>query len=227
MNPVMSWAEAEKRGLEKSVKTTKIVAVLLVGFVCAEVLFIRHTFRKNLAPDNVATMVADGICGQIPEINRQLVLNANQNAPMLASQFVEYTINTIQNLEPMTYDSVMVLTDQLMLEIKEKGVPEFQKVVLETYAHTADHEEKLTNQQFAEQAVKNLLDEWQMGFQKHLDEGFNLAVDHLGNEMAILLTTPDMQLTKKQAAEKQLLACAHILVERLSGDIQPDTFEWK
>jgi hypothetical protein len=227
MNPAMRLIENEKKSVEKSVKTAKIISLLLILLVFAEVVFIRQTIHKKLAPKNVATMVVDGVYGQIPEINRQLLLSAEQNAPILASQFVEYTIDTIRNLEPMTYNSVMVLTDQLMSEIKTKGVPEFQKLLLDIYSDVALNREKLSNQQFAEEAIKNLLDAWQLEFQKQLDSGLNLAVDHFGNEMSILLTTPDQQMTKKQAAEKQLLACAHILIDRLAADHESGLTELK
>ena len=221
MSDLLVLIETEKKNLEKALKISTAVSVLLVILVSAEVLFIRHVFHQKLTPKNVAMMAMDAVYGNLPEINNQLLLGAEQNAPILADQFVAYSIDTIRNLQPLVYDNLIVLTDQLMAEVKAQGVPAFQKMLLELYANIAENKEKLSDQQFAEQAVRNLLDEWQLEFQKQLDAGFNIAVDYLGNETSILLAVPENELTKKQAAEKQLLACSQILIDRLAADQEP------
>lgn len=218
MTKLLSRVESEKKCVEKNLKVSVVVSILLVCLVLAEVIFIRHTFHTKLTPESVAMMVMDGVSGQIPALNEQLLAGAQQNAPVLADQFVAYAVEMIRGLQPMMYDNIYVLTDQLMLDIKAQCVPGFQKTMLDLYADIEKHREKLTDEQFVEEVIGNLLDLWQAEFQKQLDEGFNLAVDYLDDEMSILLAVPDQELTKKNVAERQLLACSHILIDRLAAE---------
>ncbi|MCU0857052.1 MAG: hypothetical protein MUC65_01435 [Pontiellaceae bacterium] len=220
MSALLNMVESEKKSIEKNLRISMIISAALVILVVAETAFISYTFHTKLTPENVAVMALDAVSGQIPALNSQLLLGAEQNAPILADQFVAYAIDTIRSLQPMMYDNLNVLTDQLMSEVKLRCAPVFQKTLLDLYADIEKNREKLTDRQFVKEAIGNLLDLWQEEFQKQLDEGFNPAVNYMNDEMSILLAIPDQELTKKNAAERQLLACSHILIQRLAPEYE-------
>ncbi|NQY66596.1 MAG: hypothetical protein HRT72_02580 [Flavobacteriales bacterium] len=216
MTDLITIVEKEKIVAKKAVRTTSIVSVLLLLFVIVEVVFIRHTFHEKLASKNVASIVMDTAYINVPDLEAQLLVSAKELAPVLAEEFIFYALTLIHDVGPLATDNILLLADMIMDDFRIQAVPVLQERLFELYDNLYQSRDSISDPILVKSAINELLDLWEIEFQKQLDLGFNLAVDYIDDEVSILVNVPEEDLTKRQIAEKQLLACSQILFNRLS-----------
>lgn len=216
MQNLMNLVEQEKASVSKSLKITTVLSVLLVTLVLVEVVFIRTTVRNKITPDNVALMLTQAAYNQIPVLNERLLTGTYQTAPVVADQLVEYSLQILRGVNPVAKENILLLTDKVLVDIRAQGAPAFQKVILEVYDGIYANKNQLKDEAFVKSTVNELLDQWQTELQKKIDEGLKGSLVKMNDEVSNLLSTPDAIMTKKQIAQKKMLICSRILIDRLS-----------
>ena len=216
MQDLMKLVEQEKVSISKSLRITEILSVLLVTLVLAEVLFIRTVVRNKMAPDSVALMLTEAAYNQIPVINDKLVSGSYQNAPLVANQLVEYSLQILRGVGPVAKKNTLCLMDKVMVDVHTQVAPAFQKLIVDAYDGIYANKDQLKDKAFVQKAVNGLMVQWEIELRSKIDAGLKDALVNMNGEVKTLLSTPEKKMTKKQLAQKKMLICSKVLVDRIS-----------
>ena len=220
MNDLITLVEKEKSTVARSLKITTAASILLVVLVLIEVIYIRTTVRQRMGPKSVALLLTDAVYNQIPLVNDAILLKSYETAPIVADQFVEHSLQMLRDIPPVAKANTLELTDTLLSKLEAQGGADaFQQLVLEVYGMVEANKEDFSNDSFVRIAATDLMDEWEKTLEVQVKEsGISKTIRKMDTEISVLLATPQKKLTKKQIAQKRMLACTRILFDRLTEE---------
>jgi len=214
MNDVLNFVKTERDKVERSLKITSWISIALMMMVFTEALYVRIALRSALMPEKIGSIAINSVYEYIPELNRMLVESTATAAPLAADALVDYSLKIISGIGPITQENTLLLVDKLMADLHAEGAPAFQKVLLDAYGDVYAERDNLQNPEFAQIAINDLLDIWELELEGKLGNGTTHSLDYLDKQIQALYVTPDPLLTPRQRAQKRTLICGQILVDR-------------
>lgn len=215
MKNLNEFVVEERNQVRKNVKITSVLCAILIVVVAVEVIYIRSSLHKHVTAENISVMVMDSIYTQLPELHEQMIIGSYKTAPSVANEVVNYSLGVMQSIGPMSIERTLLLTDEVMAGLRTHGTPIFEDFLLTIYGNVDANKEQLKNPAYVSQQVDGLLDEWEMQVQNEIEDGLLVTIINLNGQVSQLLSTPQEELTKQQKAQKRMLVCSKIMMDRL------------
>lgn len=215
MKNLNEFVVEERNQVRKNVKITSVLCAILIVVVAIEVIYIRSSLHKHVTAENISVMVMDSIYTQLPELHEQMIIGSYKTAPSVANEVVNYSLGVMQSIGPMSIERTLLLTDEVMAGLRTHGTPIFEDFLLTIYGNVDANKEQLKNPAYVSQQVDGLLDEWEMQVQNEIEDGLLVTIINLNGQVSQLLSTPQEELTKQQKAQKRMLVCSKIMMDRL------------
>jgi hypothetical protein len=216
MKSILEIVETQKNKASRRLKLTSWACIALMILVLAEVVYVRTALRSSLGPENVGMLVAQSAYNYIPQIDTMLVEGAKNSAPATADAFVDYSLQVINNVGFVAKENTMLLIDELLSKLREERIPVFQEMLIEVYGGIYAERENLKDPEFVGEVVDELFVIWETQLENEMNKGLSQTINHLDERIATLYETPADQLSDQQLAQKRVIACGQILVDRLS-----------
>lgn len=216
MKKLNEFLVQERNQVRKNLKIISVLCAILMLVVAVEVIFIRNSLHKNITAENISVMVMDAIYSQLPVLEEQMILGSYQAAPGVAGELVNYSLGVVQGVGPMMVEQTLMLTDEVMAGLQTHGVPIFEEFLLEIYGTVDANKEQLKDPAYVREQIDGLLDEWEMQVQNEMEEGILVNIVELNSQAKDLFSTPEDELSRQQKAQKRLLVCSKIMIDRLN-----------
>jgi DNA gyrase/topoisomerase IV subunit B len=210
--------KADCEGLEKSVRVTAIVYIVLAGIVLFTTSQVVSGLKEATSAEAIAE-IASGMVRTHAPLQRERLLEAvEQNKDEWADAAMQQMHASLPALEAQVEVLLDQLAGTLVEEIEGRLVPAFTEYVKKDAATLAEQYEATTNDEIAAAYVEIFVGVIDRELDTYLDEKFISTCEKLQKDLHFL-SKADAKLTKKQDAQRRLIqAWAHLSDHQEFGD---------
>jgi len=212
MNELHIKIEKLEQDITKQLKKAKlnvfftiIVYIILAGFIMMYTTFVMYTFKEVATPEVIAELLVGSVQDGVPALTEDINSHSDKYAEMLAKMTIEYARNTIPEVKILIKNYLNNVANVINNEMNTRCYPiisEYFKI------HKADILEAfntMTDQEAMAHVINQLINE--------LDECIDIlrlptieSINNLKADISRLAITPNDKLTKRELAEKRLIA---------------------
>lgn len=213
MDMLFSRIEREDKRASASFVVSMICRILITMVCAGSLTYTIITFKKMATPQNMAIVINEQIRDSIPAVRSEL----QSQMPVKASQLADNTIEALKKLIPvlgnMAEQQIEIRLSQIMDHYKVQREKVFEHICTKVIDKIKKNKDIVKNKTLAEVLALQLADECDREIRDIVNNAFFDEVDNLQKKVEKLRETPYSQMTRSDAAKKNLIASWIYLVD--------------
>lgn len=195
------------------------IYALMISWTIWDTSHVLGQIKDISKPDKVAAMASAQVRQQLPVMQQELIAHMQQTAPQIAGRLIQSAHQTVPATGKQIKQQLSAAADELAVRMDQRtpAITEFLKANLKDTIPAANYaSDEALSKALVTETVKALDQELKLALNPTL---FN-ALLNIKNDIDLLATTPEANLTAQQRVEKTALLNALRISDLARGDQQ-------
>lgn len=213
MEVLLTRIEREDKRASSSFVVSIVCRILITLLIVCSLTYIGVTFSKLANPANVAVALNEKLVASIPGVHAQL----NQELPKQAKRLARESVQLVHKVIPMAGDmlekQLEIRFDQVMEHYKVEREQIFENICSRVIDKIKKQKDLASDETLAKVLAVQLADECDREAKEIINNAFFKEIDKLQSQIEKLRSIPDKNMTRQQAAKRNLIICWIYLID--------------
>jgi hypothetical protein len=213
MESLLARIEREDKRASSSFVVSMVCRILITVLLVCSLTYIAVQFSKLSKPANVAIAINEKVLDSIPAVHNQLKQELPGQAKALAGDTVKAIHGFIPSIGNMLEAQLESKFDRVMDHYKFQREEMFESICSKVIDRVRKDKDLIKDTTLAEVLATQLADECDREAKKIINNAFFKEIDKLQAQVEQLRSTPSKNMTRSQAAKKNLIVCWIYLID--------------